>query len=112
MGVSLLGESGSDAGSGPPFNLMLPNFDDAEVDGELSGSPDSSTENRRPSHMGEGFAGLPQVRLQGTCTCNGAAAKFDGRLKLQPARQGLSSTEAIILVPQGSCKSQLQQSLP
>lgn len=75
MGVSLLGESGSDAGSGPPFNLMLPNFDDAEVDGELSGSPDSSTENRRPSHMGEGFAGLPQVGLKRICTCKSATAR-------------------------------------
>ena len=87
--MPLLGESGSDAGSGPPFNLMLPNFDDAEVDGELSGSPDSSTENRRPSHMGEGFAGLPQVGLKGACTCNSAAAQSGGRLKLQPARLGL-----------------------
>ena len=68
---------------------MLPNFDDAEVDGELSGSPGSSTENRRPSHMGEGFAGLPQVGLMGVCTCNSAAAKFGGRLKLLPAKQGL-----------------------
>lgn len=74
MGVSLLGESGSDAGSGP-FNLMLPNFDDAEVDGELSGSPDSSTENRRPSHMGEGFAGLPQVGLKRICICKSATAR-------------------------------------